>query len=166
MAPTPVNLKELQPFKAVRDNWSTIKPYHDNYITTISFATVLTAFLGTVSLIIKHGLTMPRLHPTMDADELKPSPHLDHPNEYISEQDLGEAKAFEFEQAYRWEMAIQEAERWAQQQEKSKQTTQAAEEGFKETAEAGVENAMDILDDELGAFNDEEVREDEENSQN
>src|SRR5436190_15058292 len=92
MAPTPINFKTIQPFHAVRDNWSSIKPYHDNYVTTISLATVLTAFLGTVSMIIKHGFKMPRLHPTMEVEELNPS--WTHPNEYVSENDLTAAKLF------------------------------------------------------------------------
>jgi len=155
MAPTPVSFKELQPFKAIRENWSTLKPCHDNYVTTISFTTLLTAFLGTVSLMVKHGLKMPRLRSEMDIDELQPSSHLNHPNEYVTEQDLAEAKVFEFELVHRWDMALREAERQKKEQEEMRpEGTEALEDEFKETAEGGVENAMDILDDE-GAFNDE-----------
>jgi len=155
MVPTPVSFKELQPFKAIRENWSTLKPYHDNYVTTISFTTLLTAFLGTVSLMVKHGFKMPRLRPEMDIDGLQPSSHLDHPNEYVTEQDLAEAKVFEFELVHRWDMALREAERQKKEQEEMRpEGTEALEDEFKETAEGGVENAMDILDDE-GAFNDE-----------
>jgi len=151
MVPIPIDFKELQPFKVVRQNWSSLKPYHDNYITTISFATVLTAFLGTVSLMVKHGFKMPRLHPMIDIDEMEPSPGLSHPNEYISERELVEVKAFEFEQAVKWEMIIEEAERLAMAEEKEIKAADVAEEQFKESTEAGLENAMDILNDE-GVF--------------
>jgi len=160
MAPTPVNFKALQPFRTIRENWSSIKPYHDNYVTTISFATLLTAFLGTVSLMVKHGFKMPRLRPEMDMDEIQPSSHLDHPNEYVTEEDLAEAKVFEFELVHRWDMALREAERQRKELEEKKklEVTEAVETEFKETAEAGVENAIDILDDE-GTFNNEKRNE-------
>lgn len=162
MAPTPIDFKGIQPFRAVRENWSSLKPYHDNYITTISFATVLTAFLGTVSLIVKHGFKFPRLHPMIDVEELHPSPELTHPNEYITEQDLAEAKLFEFEQEELLRMAWEEEEiRRKLEELKESETSKAAEEEFKQTAEAGLENAMDILDDE-GAF---EAKPEEENNE-
>ena len=170
MSPTPINFNSIQPFKAVRDNWSSLKPYHDNYVTTISLATVFTAFIGTVGLIVKHGFKMPRLHHMMEVEELEPSiPQ--HPNEYVSEKDLAEAKLFEFEQEQRWEIAREEHQR--QQEARAREqkyrmesvdnggsivakrledpNTKAAEEKFRETAEGAVENAMDVLDDE-GAF--------------
>ena len=133
-------------------------------------ATVFTAFLGTVGLIVKHGFKMPRLHRTMEVEELEPSiPQ--HPNEYVSERDLVEAKLFEFEQEQRWEIAKEEyqqqEEARAREQENRMETineggrivakgsedpnTKAAEEKFQETAEGAVENVMDILNDE-GAF--------------
>jgi hypothetical protein len=86
MVPTPVEWNSLKPFKAARDNWSSLQPYHDNIATTISFATILTAFIGTASLMIKHGFKFPRLHPSMEVEELEPSPELLHPNEYITEE--------------------------------------------------------------------------------
>jgi hypothetical protein len=107
MAPTPLNFNSIQPFKAVRDNWSSIKPYHDNYLSTISLATVLTAFLGTVSLIVKHGFKFPRLHPIMEVEELQPS--REHPNEFVTLKDLTEAKVFEFK-VEQWKKMAQEAE--------------------------------------------------------
>src|SRR5216110_3441805 len=73
MPPTPINVNSIQPFKAVLDNWSSLKPYHDNYLTTISLATVLTAFIGTMGMIVKHGFKIPRLHPMMEVEELEPS---------------------------------------------------------------------------------------------
>jgi hypothetical protein len=94
MAPTP-SLNSLQPFKSVRDNWTSIKPYHDNYLSTISFANVITAFLGTLSMVITHGLKMPRLHPMMEVDDLEPSQ--EHPDEYVTDEDLTNAKLYEFE---------------------------------------------------------------------
>src|ERR1700694_5553647 len=110
MPPTPIDLSGLPPFKLVRDNWGTIKPYHDNYLTTISFATVTAAFLGTLSLIIKHGFKFPRLHPKMEVEELEPS--FEHPNEYVKVEDLAEAKLFEFERNERAKLALEEAEEW------------------------------------------------------
>ena len=169
MSPTPIKFNSIQPFKAVRDNWSSLKPYHDNYLTTISLATVLTAFIGTVGMIIKHGFKMPRLHPMMEVEELEPSiPQ--HPNEYVSEKDLAEAKLFEFEQEQRWEMAMEEHQRQetrAKEAEKQMENVKevgrivakgsadlnikAAEKKFQETTEGAVDNAMDVLDDE-GSF--------------
>ena len=91
----PITLTSLQPFKTVHENWSSIKPYYENYMTTISFASVLMAFLGTLSMMVKHGLKIPRLHPMMETVDLDVS-H-EHPNEYITEEDLINAKLFEFE---------------------------------------------------------------------
>ena len=93
-------------------------------------------------------------------DEIQPSSHLDHPNEYVTEEDLAEAKVFEFELVHRWDMALREAERQRKELEEKKklEVTEAVETEFKETAEAGVENAIDILDDE-GTFNDEKRNE-------
>jgi hypothetical protein len=169
MAPTPLDFSGVQPFKAVRDNWDSIKPFHDNYITTISFATIAAAFLGTISMIINHGFKMPRLHSSMDVEDLKPS--YEHPNEYVKVEDLAEAKLFEFEQRER-EKSWLEAEAWRNLVEERRKEmegglpgteeepgesyeedldAQAAEERFQEDTEAGVQNAMDILDDE-GVF--------------
>jgi hypothetical protein len=166
MAPTPVNLGSLQPFATIRDNWGSLKPYHDNYIRTVSLASVLTGFLGTLALIIKHGFTFPILHPKM-AEDIEPSDHLSHPNEYVSEEDLVEARLFELEQQERWRIA-EELEREEQQrreqaaQEKQEQeegvqiqqgeredpVTMEAEEGLQEQLQDGADNALDILDDE------------------
>ena len=167
MVPTPIDFSGVQPFKAIRDNWSSIHPFHDNYITTISFATITAAFLGTLSLIIKHGFKMPRLHSSMETDELEPS--FEHPNEYVKVEDLADAKLFEFEQRERENMALEEAEAWEKLMEERRKEmegdlpgiehelgngyeedldAEAAEERFQEDTEVGVENAMDILDDE------------------
>jgi hypothetical protein len=165
MVPTPVNWNSIQPFKAVRDNWSSLQPYHDNIVTTISFATILTAFIGTASVMIKHGFKFPRLHPSMEVEELEPSPELLHPNEYITEEALTEVKVFEFAMEDKWRKA---KEQWESQERKTEEelgsgvvdgdandenseTREAAEEVFQETAETGVDNAMDNLDD-AGAF--------------
>jgi hypothetical protein len=167
MPPTPIDFSGIQPFKLVRDNWATLKPYHDNFLTTISFATVTAAFIGTLSMIIKHGFKMPRVHPAMEVEELEPS--FTHPNEYVNVEDLAAAKLFDFEQRERARMA--EAEKaWKELTEERRKEIEgeeitisnetedredaneiAAEERFQKDAEAGVENAMDILDDE-GAF--------------
>ena len=158
MVPTPVDFNSLQPFKAIRDNWSSLKPYHDNYIASVSFATILTAFLGTISLVIKHGFKMPRLHPSMEVEELQPT--IKHPNQFISEQDLLDAKLFEFERRQQLEAWL-ESEDWLRELDVKAKTmgkeikdepghkhpnVQAAEEEFRETAEGVVENAMDILE--------------------
>ena len=50
----------------------------------------------------------------MEVDDLQPT--LTHPNEYVSVQDLAEAKLFEFEQHQRWEMAV-ERQRQLEEQE-------------------------------------------------
>ena len=100
MAPIPkVDWDNLQPFKAVEGNWDKIKPYYDNSMAVLGFGTILTAFIGTLSSIIKHGFKMPRLHPIIGLEELKPS--WSHPNEYISEQDLADALLYEFTMAQR-----------------------------------------------------------------
>jgi hypothetical protein len=162
MSPTPINFDSIQPFKAVRDHWSSLKPYHDNYLTTITLATVFTTFISTVKSIINHGFKMPRLHRIMEVEELEPSiPQ--HPNEYVSEKDLAEAKLFEFEQEQRWEMAREEYQRQEARAREQKNRAEpvnksesiveeeledkAAEENFQRTAERTVENTMDVLDD-------------------
>jgi hypothetical protein len=163
MVPTPIDWNSLQPFKAVRDNWSSLQPYHDNMAATISFATILTAFIGTASLMIKHGFKFPRLHPSMEVEDLEPSPELLHPNEYITEEQLTEVKVFEMGMEDKWRRA---KEQWELQKGKTEEIkikpeegdrndgsseTKAAEEAFQETADTGVGNAMGNLDDE-GAF--------------
>jgi hypothetical protein len=158
----PINWSALQPFKAVRDNWDKVEPYHDNISKTLSLVTILTAFIGTASVIIKHGFKFPRLHPSMEVEELEPTPGLSHPNEYITEDELAEVKLFEFEMEDNWRRA---REQWQREQdalgkagkeitsdsERQNPETQAAEEIFQQNAETGVSNAMDTLDDE-GAF--------------
>jgi|SRR5271156_105476 len=100
MAPVPrFDWENLQPFKAIEGNWETIKPYYDNSMAILGFGTVLTAFMATLSTIIKHGFKMPRLHPIIRVEELKPS--WSHPNEYVSEQDLADAMLYEFTMAQR-----------------------------------------------------------------
>jgi hypothetical protein len=175
MSPTPVNFNLLQPFKVVRDNWDTLKPYHDNYTTTISLATVLVAFMGTLSMVIKHGFKFPRLHPMMiEPEELKP--RLIHENEFISEKDLVEVRLYEIENDLRWRVAEDERryqeirEHQAAQAEKAPEDkvgegegvqnggddeidpmTDAAEKQFQDTVEVGVNDAMEVLDHQ-GAF--------------
>ena len=165
MPPTPLNFKSVQPFAAIRDNWDTLKPYHDNYIRTVSFLSVLTGFVGTLALIIKHGFRFPILHPMM-AEDIEPDKELEHPNEYVTEEDLVEAKLFEFEQEERWrlakEMEMKEQQERERQKEEENQpiepiiweergedpVTKEAEEGLQEQLQDGAENAMDALDDE------------------
>jgi hypothetical protein len=168
MAPTPVKFGSLQPFATIRDNWGSVKLYHDNYIRTVSLASVLTGFLGTLALIIKHGFKFPILHPKM-AEDIEPSDHLSHPNEYVSEEDLVEARLFELEQEERWRIAeeLEREEQRKKEQEEEEQRKQKAvdgaqtqdeegedpvtieaEEGLQEQLQDGVENALDILDDE------------------
>jgi hypothetical protein len=158
----PISWGTIQPFKAVRDNWDKVEPYHDNISKTLSLVTILTAFIGTASVMIKHGFKFPRLHPSMEVEELKPTPELSHPNEYVTEDELAEVKLFEFEMEDKWRRA---REKWQREQdelgeagkeiisdsERQDPETQAAEEIFQQNAEAGVGNAMDTLDDE-GAF--------------
>jgi hypothetical protein len=160
MVPTPIDWNSLQPFKTLRDNWSALQPYHDNIATTISFATILTAFIGTASLMIKHGFKFPRLHPSMEVEDLEPSPELLHPNEYITEEELTKVKVFEFAMDDKWRRA---KEQWESQEGKidegievevaegdehdESSETRAAEEASQDTVEMGVGNAMDNLDD-------------------
>jgi hypothetical protein len=163
--PTPLDFSELQPFKTVRDNWAALKPYHDNYITTISFMTVATAFLGTVGLMVKHGFKFPRLHPAMEVEELPSS--LEHENQYIGLDDLIELKIYEFEEREsRWrdmeplegpEQEDAEKERGENEIPGVPSDTKMAEDNFKETSAAGMENAMDMLDEE-GIFDAESDR--------
>ena len=178
MPPTPLTFKSLQPFSAVRENWSSLKPYHDNYFRTVSFLSVLTGFVGTLALIIKHGFKFPILHPMM-AEDIEPEKHLEHPNEYMTEEDLVEARLFEFEQEERWRLAKEEMER-KEKQEKGEHreeeedprkegqgdgegqyeedpVTREAEEGLQEQLQDGAENAMDAMDDEdmFDVFSDE-----------
>ena len=95
MAPTPkFDVKDLQPFKVVEDNWDTIKPHYDHIMATVTFGSVIMAFVSTLSMIIKHGFKVPRLHPIVGIDELEPS--WSHPNDYVSDQDLTDAKLYEF----------------------------------------------------------------------
>jgi hypothetical protein len=161
MPPMPFDFSGLQPFKTIRNNWGTIKPYHDNVTATIQFFTIAFAFLGMAAMIIKHGFKMPRLHPLMEVEDLEPSKLLEHPNEFVKVEDLAEAKLWtleqKFEAAQMWEdkmreQAATEVTTNDDRQEDSVDTDiQAAEERFKESAQAGVENAMDVLDDE-GSF--------------
>lgn len=161
----PISWNTIQPFKIVRDNWDKVEPYHDNIVKTVSLATILTAFIGTASLMIKHGFKFPRLHPSMEVEELEPSPELAHPNEYVTAEELAEVKLFEFEMEDNWRRA---KEKWQKEQDAAGKVgkeiegitvdsdredaeTQAAEDIFQRNAEAGIGNAMDTLDDE-GAF--------------
>lgn len=110
----------------------------------------------------------------MMAEDIEPEKHLEHPNEYVTEEDLVEAKLFEFEQEEKWRIAQEEME--GQQQEKERQqeqegptrvdtgegeqiveeaevrsedpVTKEAEEGLQEQLQDAAENAMDVLDDE------------------
>lgn len=136
----PISFKSLQPFKAVRDNWSTLKPYHDNYVDTISLFTVFTAFLGTISLMVTHGFKMPRLHPTMEVEELQPS--ILHPNEYVTEQDLTEARLFEFEQEQRLRMVLEnERERQDQEARRNRGKEETMNKEMSETKDLNEEDA-------------------------
>jgi len=167
MPPAPLSFESLQPFKTIRDNWSTIRPYYDNYMTTISFTTILTAFLGTISLIVKHGFKFPRLHPDMDVEELQPRGR--HPNQFISEDALLDVKLFEFERSQALEAWL-EHEQWMKElREKAKpergedrdensfdnirendlekSNAKAAEEELDGPLKPGIKNDMDILDD-------------------
>ena len=113
MPPTPINFNGVQPFKAVRDNWYSVKPYYDNYINTISIATIFMTFLGSLSLVIKHGFTFPRVHPMMvDVEDLEPS--REHANEFLKEKDLLEVKIWELEDEL--ELRVAKAEAWSERE--------------------------------------------------
>lgn len=156
MPPAPLSFESLQPFKTIRDNWSTLRPYYDNYMATISFTTILTAFLGTISLMVKHGFKFPRLHSDMDVEELQPRGR--HPNQFISEDDLLDVKLFEFERLQVLEAWL-ENEQWMKElREKVKpesgedrdeldQSNPKAAEELDSTAELDIKSEMDILDD-------------------
>jgi hypothetical protein len=159
MAPTPINFSALQPFKAIRDNWYTVQPYYDNYTNTISLATVLLGFLGSISLIIKHGFTFPRLHPMMvDVDDFEPTSK--HLNEFVKEKDLADSRLWEMEEQLK-EIVMDEKIREAGEARNTPQqgnrvgesytaeteeegiepTTSPAEQPFHETAEIGLDQA-------------------------
>ena len=138
MAPTPINFNALQPFKAIRDNWYTVQPYYDNYTNTISLATVLLGFLGSISLIIKHGFTFPRLHPMMvDVDDLEPTSK--HINEFVKEKDLADSRLWEMEERMK-EMVMDEKIRGAGDARDAPQHgNQVGESDTEETEEEGIE---------------------------
>src|SRR5579859_1693244 len=161
----PINWGELQPFKTIRVNWSSVKPYHDNYVTTITFATITTAFLNTLGMIAKHGFKMPRLHPAMAVEDLEPNPRLTHPNEYVSVEDLTEMQMYEVyqEELLRDELlkeqlrqeGLQKDSEESQKEtvedaqtpvEEEQESANEAEEQFNDAASGAMENAMDILD--------------------
>jgi hypothetical protein len=158
MAPTPINFSALQPFKAIRDNWYTVQPYYDNYTNTISLGTVLLGFLGSVSLIIKHGFTFPRLHPMMvDVDDLEPTRK--HLNEFVKEKDLADSRLWEMEEQLKMLVMeenireageardapqhfadkLRESETEESEEEGDEPTTTPAEQPFHETAEIGLD---------------------------
>jgi len=100
MAPIPIkSFRSLQPFATVRENWGTVQPYVSNYITTVSFGVICMNFLAIIPQIIAHGFTFPRLHPALDFEDLEPSE--EHPNEYVSPQELAEARIAEIEEEMR-----------------------------------------------------------------
>jgi hypothetical protein len=139
----PLTPSTLEPFHAIRQNWPTLKPYYEAYLTTISLASVLTAFLGTLSLILKHGLTLPVIHPLMlDLSDLSPSRGLTHPNEYISVEELAKAKAVE------WGMSAKEAV----EMNDGHNVGNVTEQEFKDAILEGLSTAMDNLAEE-GVFN-------------
>ena len=107
------------------------------------------------------------------AEDIEPSKDLEHPNEYVSEEDLVEAKLFEFNQEEMERQAQEEREQqgveevdqardkgewvggtigeevWEQEQEpKEDPVMMKAEEGLQGQLQDGVENALDVLDDE------------------
>jgi len=157
MAPTPINFNALQPFKAIRDNWYTVQPYYDNYTNTISLATVLLGFLGSISLIIKHGFTFPRLHPMMvDVEDLEPTSK--HINEFVKEKDLADSRVWEMEEQLKMIVMeenirgageardapqhgnkLRESETEESEEEGNEPTTTPAEQPFRETAEIGLD---------------------------
>jgi hypothetical protein len=157
MAPTPINFSALQPFKAIRDNWYTVQPYYDNYTNTISLATVLLGFLGSISLIIKHGFTFPRLHPMMvDVDDLEPTRK--HLNEFVKEKDLADSRLWEMEEQLKMIVMdeniraaeeardapqhgdnLRESETEESEEEEIEPIRTAAEQPFHETAEIGLD---------------------------
>jgi hypothetical protein len=64
------------------------------------------AFVGMIQQLIDHGFTFPRIHPDLDIEELQPS--FEHPNEYITADELAAAKAYEIEEEQRWEDIMRE----------------------------------------------------------
>ena len=100
MAPVRIDLHQLQPFKAVRENWCNVRPYYINYVTAINFGNILTSFIAIVEQIVSHGFKFPRLHPELEVEELTLS--FEHPNEIISAEELTAAQVFEIEEWERW----------------------------------------------------------------
>jgi hypothetical protein len=137
MAPTPINFSALQPFKAIRDNWYTVQPYYDNYTNTISLATVLLGFLGSISLIIKHGFTFPRLHPMMvDVDDLEPTRK--HLNEFVKEKDLADSRLWEMEEQLKMIVMEENIRRAGEARDTPQQGNNVGESDTEETEE-GIE---------------------------
>jgi hypothetical protein len=90
----------LEPFGTVRQHWGTIKPYYKNYLTSINLGNILMAFVGVIEQVIHHGFTFPRMHPAIEVEELEPS--LEHPNEFISTDELAQARACQVEGEVNW----------------------------------------------------------------
>ena len=137
MPPAPVDFNALQPFKAVRDNWDVIKPYYDNYVNTVTFANVLTIFLGSVSMIIKHGWKFPRIHPTMEVEDL--DPRVRHINEFVTERHLEEAKLWELENELTVMVALDQLveEAQGQREEETRERRKQSNEGGENDEEKG-----------------------------
>jgi len=101
MPPIRIDLHQLQPFKAVRENWYNVRPYYTNYRTAISFGSTLMSFLAIIEQIVAHGFKFPRLHPEMETEELTPS--FVHVNEFVSAEELAAARAFEIQEWEQWD---------------------------------------------------------------
>lgn len=95
----------LEPFGTVRQHWEAIQPYYKNYLTSINFGNILLAFVGVVEQAIHHGFTFPRMHPAIEVDELEPS--FEHPNEYISTDELAQARACQVEEEENWRQVLE-----------------------------------------------------------
>jgi len=101
MSPVRIDLHQLQPFKAVRENWYNVRPYYTNYMTAISFGSTLMSFLAIIEQIVGHGFKFPRLHPEIEVEELTPS--FVHMNEFISAEELTGARVSEIEEWGKWD---------------------------------------------------------------
>jgi hypothetical protein len=95
-----------KPFQTVRNNWSTLKPYYANCLTSINFGNIPMAFVAIVRQVIDHGFKFPRFHPAIEVEELKPS--FESLNEFVSVEELAAARITQIEEAEAWDRLMQE----------------------------------------------------------
>lgn len=63
-------------------------------------------FFSIIQQLIHHGFKFPRLHPDMEVEELSPS--FEHPNEFITAEELAAAKIHAIEEQEKWEQSVRE----------------------------------------------------------